>query len=55
MQARDEVGVLLLFHDLLKLERKPTARLSRRPQVNCMDLLAGDFNFVRFYDVLERM
>ena len=23
MQARDKVGVLLLLHDILKLERKP--------------------------------
>jgi hypothetical protein len=37
MQARDEVGVLLLFDDLLKLKRK----------------LAGNFNFVRLYDVLD--
>jgi hypothetical protein len=26
MQARDEIGVLLLFDDILKLKRKSTSR-----------------------------
>ena len=55
MQTRDEVGVLLLFDDLLKLKRKPTwCTLVGRSHEDAQALLAGDFNFVRLHDVLER-
>jgi hypothetical protein len=37
MEARDEVGVLLLLYDLLELERK----------------LAGDLNRIRLHNILD--
>jgi hypothetical protein len=55
VEARDEVGVLFLFNDLLELKRKPVpCTLVGRPHVDAWSLLlAGDFNFVWLYNVLE--
>jgi hypothetical protein len=54
MEARDEIGVLLLLHDLLELERKPSngdlARKSYMDRAN--NLLASDFDFISFHDIL---
>jgi hypothetical protein len=55
MQVRDEVGIFLFFDDLLEFERKPTSHTldGLKPRFR-KTLLAGDLNFVQFYNVLKR-
>ena len=57
MEARDKVGILLLLHDLLELERKPTnSDLTEFEPIDYTKLLlARDFSRIKLQDILVAM